>query len=129
LHNDRTVIGSDAVLLLLADLGLGGEKMVSRIHRRRRGLGFHTGMIRVGLDNTAPIHVDTVPVQGRHTHHALKLFQECVSDVEDDSVCPSFATVRSNVGASYLVRTSARSVAPPRSTLCFVRRTEEEPRG
>ena len=38
-----------------------------------------------------------------------------MSGAVDDGVYPSFATVGSNVGASYSVRTCARPVAPPRS--------------
>jgi hypothetical protein len=38
LHNKRTTPESlDAILLVLADLRLGGKKMVSRIHCRLRG--------------------------------------------------------------------------------------------
>lgn len=56
-------------------------------------------------------------------------FYECVSGVEDDGVCPSFATVGSNVGASHPVRTCALLVAPLRSAPRSVGRTEEEHRG
>jgi hypothetical protein len=50
-----------------------------------------------------------------------------VSGAVDDGVYPNFATVGSNVGASYPVRTCGRPVAP-RSASCSVRRTERAQR-
>jgi hypothetical protein len=65
--------GHDGVSLAHVVLGLlNRAEIITKVRQLRLfvalRLGFRTGTVRVGLNNTAPVPADTAPTPGRGTH-------------------------------------------------------------